>query len=77
MKDSFRGRAVFAAGGALFERSDVVIYLAVDYNVSNARLTGRRQCLRRGTLYEIVSHPTQVDGLCDTVEADDRSENRR
>jgi hypothetical protein len=44
MKDSLRGRAVFAAGGALFE-SDLVIYLTVDYNSSNARLTGRRRCL--------------------------------
>ena len=65
MKDSFRGRAVFGAGGARFERSKVVIYLAVDYNDNIARLTGRRQCFRRGTLYDIVSHPLQVDGLCD------------
>ena len=64
MKDSLRDRAVFAAGGARFE-SDLVIYLAVDYNDSIARLTGRRQCVRRGPLYHIVSHPSQVDGLCD------------
>jgi adenylate kinase len=30
---------------------EVVIYLAVDYNVVIARLTGRRQCPRCGTLY--------------------------
>jgi adenylate kinase len=44
---------------------EVVIYLAVDYNVIIARLTGRRQCPRCGTLYNIVSHPPRVDGLCD------------
>ena len=64
MKDSLRDRAVFAAGGARFE-SDLVIYLAVDYNDSIARLTERRQCARRGDLYDIVSHPPQVDGLRD------------
>jgi len=44
---------------------EVVIYLAVDYNVVIARLTGRRQCPRCGTLYNVVSHPPQVDELCD------------
>jgi len=68
MKDSLRGRAGFAAGGALFEQSEVVINLAVDYNVIVACLTGRRECPRRGTLYNIVSHPPQVDGLCDLGE---------
>ena len=64
MKDSLRGRAGFAAGGALFE-SKVVIYLAVDYNGSNARLAGRWLCARLGTFDDIVSHPARVDGLCD------------
>lgn len=45
--------------------SEVVIHLAVDYNVIIARLTGRRQCPRCGTLYNIASHPPQVDNLCD------------
>jgi len=44
---------------------EVVIHLAVDYNIIIARLTGRRQCPRCGTLYNIASHPPQVDGLCD------------
>jgi adenylate kinase len=44
---------------------DVVIHLAVDYNVIIARLTGRRQCPRCGTLYNIASQPPKVDGLCD------------
>jgi adenylate kinase len=44
---------------------DVVIHLAVDYNVIIARLTGRRQCPRCGTLYNIASQPPRVDGLCD------------
>jgi adenylate kinase len=44
---------------------EVVIHLAVDYNVIIARLTGRRQCPHCGTLYNVASHPPQVDELCD------------
>ena len=44
---------------------EVVIHLAVDYNIVIARLTGRRQCPRCGTLYNIVLKPPQVDRLCD------------
>ncbi len=44
---------------------EVVIHLAVDYNVIIARLTGRRQCPRCGTLYNIASQPPKVAGLCD------------
>jgi adenylate kinase len=44
---------------------EVVIHLAVDYNVIIARLTGRRQCPRCGTLYNIASQPPKVDSLCD------------
>ena len=43
----------------------VVIHLAVDYNIIIARLTGRRQCPRCGTLYNVASHPPNVDGVCD------------
>lgn len=43
----------------------VVIHLAVDYNVIIARLTGRRQCPRCGTLYNLLSQPPKVDELCD------------
>jgi len=39
---------------------EVVIHLAVDYNSIIARLTGRRQCPRCGTLYNIVSRPPKV-----------------
>jgi adenylate kinase len=45
--------------------SPVVIHLAVDYNVIIARLTGRRQCVRCGALYNIVSTPPKVAGRCD------------
>jgi adenylate kinase len=45
--------------------NEVVIHLAVDYNVIIARLTGRRQCPRCGTLYNIASQPPKVDELCD------------
>jgi len=44
---------------------ELVIHLAVDYNIIIARLTGRRQCPVCGTLYNIASHPPQVDELCD------------
>jgi len=44
---------------------EVVIHLAVDYNVIIARLTGRRQCPRCGTLYNTSSRPPREDGLCD------------
>jgi adenylate kinase len=44
---------------------EVVIHLAVDYNIIIARLTGRRQCPRCGTLYNVSSHPPKVDSLCD------------
>ena len=44
---------------------EVVIHLAVDYNVIIARLTGRRQCPRCGTLYNMASRPPSEDSLCD------------
>jgi adenylate kinase len=44
---------------------EVVIHLAVDYNIIIARLTGRRQCPRCGTLYNVASHPSRVEGVCD------------
>jgi adenylate kinase len=43
----------------------VVIHLAVDYNVIIARLTGRRQCVRCGALYNVVSNPPKCEGVCD------------
>src|SRR6266536_5486837 len=46
-------------------RRVVVIHLEVDYNVIIARLTGRRQCPRCGTLYNLTSHPPRVEGVCD------------
>ncbi len=54
--------AEFFAGRGIHE---VVIHLAVDYNVIIARLTGRRQCPRCGTLYNVSSHPPRVEGVCD------------
>ena len=44
---------------------EVVIHLAVDYNIIVARLTGRRQCPVCGTLYNVASNPPRVDELCD------------
>ena len=53
--------------GWLKERGirEVVIHLAVDYNVIIARLTGRRECPRCGTPYNVVLRPPKVDELCD------------
>ena len=57
---------------------EVVIHLAVDYNIIIARLTGRRECPRCGTLYNVAFHPPKVDELCDldgeklAVREDDR-----
>ena len=53
--------------GWLDERGirEVVIHLIVDYNIIVTRLTGRRQCPRCGTLYNIVSNPPRVEGVCD------------
>jgi len=45
--------------------SEVVIHLAVDYNIVIARLSGRRQCPKCGTLYNLVLKPPQRDGVCD------------
>ena len=44
---------------------EMVIYLAVDYNVVIARLTGRRQCPRCGTLYNLATKRPRVDETCD------------
>jgi len=58
----------------------LVIHLVVDYNVIIARLTGRRQCPVCGTLYNEVSKPPKVAGVCDLegaaliVREDDREE---
>ena len=55
----------------------VVVHLLVDYNVIIARLTGRRQCPVCGTLYNAISRPPRVPGVCDlegarlTVREDD------
>ena len=43
----------------------MVIHLAVDYNIIIARLTGRRECPRCGTPYNVVLRPPKVDELCD------------
>ena len=44
---------------------ELVIHLAVDYNVIIARLTGRRECPRCGTPYNVALRPPKTDELCD------------
>jgi adenylate kinase len=68
--------------GMLYERGidELVIHLVVDYNVIIARLTGRRQCPVCGTVYNIISKPPKVPGVCDLegakliIREDDREE---
>jgi len=47
------------------EIRELVIHLAVDYNIIIARLTGRRECPRCGTPYNVALRPPKVDELCD------------
>jgi adenylate kinase len=67
---------MLAARGA----SEVVIHLVVDYNVIISRMSGRRVCPVCGTLYNAISRPPKVDGVCDlegarlVVRDDDREE---
>jgi adenylate kinase len=51
----------FAARGI----DGLVIHLLVDYNSVISRLTGRRQCPRCGTLYNLFSKPPKLDETCD------------
>ena len=44
---------------------EVVLHLEVDYNIVIARLTGRRQCPRCGTLYNLATQAPRVDEVCD------------
>ena len=44
---------------------EVVIHLIVDYNKIIARLTSRRQCFSCGALYNLVTQPPRVEGICD------------
>jgi len=59
---------------------EVVIHLVVDYNVIIARISGRRVCPKCGTLYNAVSRPPKVEGVCDldgtalVIRDDDREE---
>lgn len=59
---------------------EVVIHLAVDYNVIISRMAGRRMCVKCGTLYNNVTRPPKVEGICDldgealAVREDDREE---
>jgi adenylate kinase len=60
--------------------SEVVIHLAVDYDVIITRLAARRQCPVCGALYNLAFNPPADPGLCDrdgatlTAREDDREE---
>lgn len=59
---------------------EVVIHLVVDYNIIITRMSGRRVCPKCGTLYNSVSRPPKVAGICDldgtplVIRDDDREE---
>ena len=59
---------------------ELVIHLVVDYNVIISRMSGRRVCPKCGTLYNSVSHPPKVEGVCDlegstlVIREDDKEE---
>ena len=59
---------------------EVVIHLVVDYNVIISRMSGRRVCPKCGTLYNAVSRPPKIEGICDldgtalVVRDDDRED---
>ena len=59
---------------------ELVIHLVVDYNVIISRMSGRRVCPKCGTLYNSVSRPPKVEGVCDldgstlVIRDDDREE---
>ena len=45
--------------------SPIVIHLVVDHEKIVARLSGRRQCPVCGTLYNLITNPPKVAGVCD------------
>ncbi len=45
--------------------TEVVIHLAVDYNVIISRMAGRRVCPSCGTLYNAISNRPANEGVCD------------
>ena len=59
---------------------EVVIHLLVDYTIIISRMNGRRVCPKCGTLYNAVSRPPRVEGICDldgdtlVIREDDREE---
>jgi adenylate kinase len=59
---------------------EVVIHLVVDYNIIISRMTGRRVCPKCGTLYNSISRPPKIEGVCDldgtalVVREDDRED---
>lgn len=58
-------------GARLLERGfeQVVVNLAVDYDVILGRISGRRQCPRCGASYNLVSNPPREDSVCDRDQA--------
>src|ERR1019366_5093764 len=65
---------------ALRGTGEVVIHLVVDYNIIISRMSGRRVCPKCGTLYNAISRPPKVEGVCDldgqalVIREDDKEE---
>lgn len=43
----------------------VVLNLVMDFDKLATRITGRRVCKNCGSIYHIISHKPQVEGICD------------
>jgi|CXWL01.1.fsa_nt_gi adenylate kinase len=58
---------------------DLVVYLTLSQNEAIRRMASRRTCASCGEVYNILSRPTKVDGVCDkcsgkVVQREDDSE---
>lgn len=43
-----------------------VVVLELDFEILKGRITGRRICKKCGEIFHTSSHPSKVDGVCDT-----------
>lgn len=43
----------------------LVINLNIDFDALLNRITGRRVCKKCGSVYHVVSNPSQIEGVCD------------
>lgn len=61
--DQAKAFDALAAGSDL--AIDKVIALEISFDELAGRITGRRICKKCGEIYHVLSHPSQIDGICD------------